>query len=365
MDINFESIVPVLNTCELVETLSQSFLNAINQKRISNHPAVFVQGSPGVGKSQSIYQIAKEIEMNTGKKVNVTDIRLLLFSPLDLRGIPTIDASKEKTIWLKPAIFDLEDSEDVINIVFLDELTAASPSIQAAAYQITLDKRIGEFEFPKNTFILASGNKDSDGAVFYDIPTPLKNRFMHFVIEPDLESWGVWANINHIHPDIIQFLKRNPQCFYETTISSNSNILVTPRSWELLSQVLYSDIKNHTIKRNLLSSIIGQSLTSLFMNDNQVNLIDDIYNGTIPNDLSIADINRTNDHILHDIKSITSSREKTNHILQYLTTIPPDYAMVVFKEIMKSTHNNFAFDELKHFEILVEQLKGLTTDAST
>src|SRR3712207_3416506 len=50
-----------------------------------------------------------------GKKVVITDVRLLLFNPVDLRGIPVPDANKEFAIWLKPYLFQMDSSEDIIN----------------------------------------------------------------------------------------------------------------------------------------------------------------------------------------------------------------------------------------------------------
>ena len=52
-------------------------------------------GAPGVGKSQSVREIAKIIEERTDKKVNIVDVRLLLFNPIDLRGIPILNTIKE------------------------------------------------------------------------------------------------------------------------------------------------------------------------------------------------------------------------------------------------------------------------------
>ena len=126
-------------------------------------------GPPGVGKSQGVRQIASEIREKTGKKVEVTDVRLLLFNPVDLRGIPTANEDKTLAVWLKPKIFQMDPSEDVINFLFLDEISAAPQSVQAAAYQITLDRTVGEHKLPENCVVIAAGNRVTDRSVAYTI----------------------------------------------------------------------------------------------------------------------------------------------------------------------------------------------------
>ena len=78
-----------------------------------------------MGKSQGVRQIAKKINEQTGKRVDITDVRLLLFNPVDLRGIPTANADKTLAVWLRPKIFQMDESEDVINILFLQALVSS------------------------------------------------------------------------------------------------------------------------------------------------------------------------------------------------------------------------------------------------
>jgi hypothetical protein len=64
-------------------------------------------------------------------------------------------------------------------VLFLDELNSAAPSVQAAAYQLILNRRIGKYRMPKNVVLVAAGNRESDKGVTYRMPTPLANRFIH------------------------------------------------------------------------------------------------------------------------------------------------------------------------------------------
>ena len=162
---------PEMTVAQMVKQLSAAYTALINSgTQLKRFPSVMLWGPPGVGKSQGIRQIAKEINEQTGKRVDITDVRLLLFNPVDLRGIPTANADKTLAVWLRPKIFQMDENEDVINILFLDEISAAPQSVQAAAYQITLDRTVGEHRLPDNCIVLAAGNRVTDRSVAYTMP---------------------------------------------------------------------------------------------------------------------------------------------------------------------------------------------------
>ncbi len=164
-----ETNLTLLNVNQIVSLLSRAYIKLIkNGTPLKSFPSVMLWGPPGIGKSQGVREIAGNIQAKTGKKVSITDVRLLLFNPVDLRGIPTANADKTLSVWLKPQIFQMDESEDVINILFLDEITAAPQSVQAAAYQITLDRVIGEHKLPENCIVIAAGNRVTDKSVAYD-----------------------------------------------------------------------------------------------------------------------------------------------------------------------------------------------------
>lgn len=118
--------IPSMNVGKIVEKLSSAYCAIIQHKTM---PSVMLWGPLGVSKSQAVRQIAKEIGEKTGKTVNVTDVQLLLFNPIDLRGIPTANADKTLAVWLKPQIFQMDASDDIVNILFLDEISAAPQSV--------------------------------------------------------------------------------------------------------------------------------------------------------------------------------------------------------------------------------------------
>lgn len=138
------SNIPSMPVGKLVAELSAAYGKIIRAGLpVRVMPSVMLWGPPGVGKSQAVRQIAGHINRAAGKPVHVIDVRLLLFNPIDLRGIPTANADRTLAVWLRPQIFQMDAGDDVMNILFLDEISAAPQSVQAAAYQIVLDRTVG------------------------------------------------------------------------------------------------------------------------------------------------------------------------------------------------------------------------------
>ena len=147
---------------------------------------IFIWGPPGIGKSEVVHQIGDEY-----KKSLVIDIRLSLWEPTDIKGIPYFDAVQGRMVWAPPV--ELPDAEtakkyDII-ILFMDEMNSAPPAVQAAAYQLILNRRVGTYHLPKNVVIVAAGNREADKGVTYRMPAPLANRFVHLEMKVDFDDW--------------------------------------------------------------------------------------------------------------------------------------------------------------------------------
>ena len=231
--------VPVMSIRKTVSMLSRSYLNVI-QAGLSPKilPSVMLWGPPGVGKSQAVRQIAKEIGAESGKRVEVTDVRLLLFNPIDLRGIPVANDDRTLAVWLKPKIFQMDPSEEVVNILFLDEISAAPQSVQAAAYQITLDRVVGEHRLPDNCIVIAAGNRVTDKSVSFKMPKALANRLLHIEIEGSFESWRHWAVGAGIHEKVLGYLSFRNDRLFGFDAARDDLAFPTPRSWEMVSGIL-------------------------------------------------------------------------------------------------------------------------------
>lgn len=190
----------------------------------------FVHGAPGVGKSDAVRQLGAE----SGRPV--IDLRMSLLNPVDLRGVPV--AKDGVTAWWSPSFLPRMGTDTENAILFLDEMNAAPPAVQAAAYQLVLDRRVGEYVLPPAVDVIAAGNRGVDRAIVYEMSSALRNRFVHFEVAVDLDEWKDWALKNSIRSEIISFLnfKQDRLFFFDPKIHVRQ--FPTPRSWAFASRLL-------------------------------------------------------------------------------------------------------------------------------
>lgn len=194
------------------------------------HTPVMLWGPPGVGKSQLIYQVAARHD------VPIIDIRLSQLEPSDLRGIPF--RSGDTVEWAVPAMLPDSARHGARGILFLDEITSAPPSVSAAAYQLILDRRLGDYTVPEGWAIFAAGNRQGDRGVTYTMPAPLANRFSHYEVEANLDDWVAWAFRFGIDERLIAFLRFRPDLLFDFDPAQNPVAFPSPRSWEFAHRAL-------------------------------------------------------------------------------------------------------------------------------
>jgi hypothetical protein len=152
-----------------------------------------------------------------------------------------------------------------IVVLFLDELNSAAPSVQSAAYQLILNRRIGKYVLPDNVVMVAAGNRESDKGVTYRMPTPLANRFIHQEMKVDFNSWQTWAVENKIHKDVVGYLSFAKQDLYDFDAKSASRAFATPRSWSFVSDFLYDEDASDAELTDLIAGTVGEGLAVKFM----------------------------------------------------------------------------------------------------
>ena len=234
----------------------KAILQAFKTKR-----PVFLWGPPGIGKSEVVADIAQEIGGH------VIDLRMAQMEPTDIRGIPFFNKDINKMDWAPPV--DLPDEELASQyptvVLFLDEMNSAPPAVQAAGYQLILNRRVGKYKLPDNVVIVAAGNRDSDKGVTYRMPMPLANRFIHLEMRPDFTSWQTWAVTKNIHKDVVGYLSFAKNDLYDFDSKSSSRAFATPRSWCFVSDLLNDEEIDSDTQFNLVAGAVGEGLAVKFM----------------------------------------------------------------------------------------------------
>ena len=224
---------------------------------IKKRRPVFLWGPPGIGKSD----IVKQIGEDAGREV--IDVRLALWEPTDIKGIPYYNADQGKMVWAPPA--ELPTNPESTAIIFLDELNSAPPAVQAAAYQLILNRRVGTYELPKGVDVVAAGNREGDRGVTYRMPAPLANRFIHLEAKVDFDDFQEWAVMNAVHPEVLGYVGFAKQDLYDFDPKSPSKAFATPRSWVFVSDLLKDDDCDADTLHNLVAGAVGDGLAVKFM----------------------------------------------------------------------------------------------------
>ena len=217
--------------------------------REGHHTPVMLWGPPGVGKSQMVAQIA------AAHDAPMIDVRLSQMEPSDLRGIPF--RVGDHVEWAVPAMLPDAQRHGPDGILFLDEINAAPPSVSAAAYQLILDRRLGEYRVPTGWAIVAAGNRQGDRGVTYTMPAPLANRFSHFEVETHLDDWVAWAYAHGIDERIIAFLRFRPELLFDFDPAHNPIAFPSPRSWEFAHRGLQKFGTHPQLLRDTLQACVG------------------------------------------------------------------------------------------------------------
>lgn len=227
----------------------------------------FIWGPPGVGKSDVVRQTAADMNYE------LRDKRLSTMDPTMLQGFPVPDMERRVMTWLQsevlPPMTVKKGKQDVPNetkgILFLDEMTHAAPAVQAAAFQLILDRRLGEYVLPKNWVVHAAGNRASDRTIAHAMPSALANRFVHIDFNVDVDDWLQWAAQNNVSQVTRGFLKFRPGLLHNFDAQSNPRAFPSPRSWRFVDDIFRQGLPA-TVERELIAGTVGEAATGEYLN---------------------------------------------------------------------------------------------------
>ena len=245
----------MINTVPLTPGKLLPCLDALWQLKM---PA-YLHGAPGIGKSSILrdFALARELPLIV--------LMLSQIEAADLRGLPALDHQSRRTVWYTPEFLPAPGDNRPNGILFLDELSAAEPRLQVAAYQLILDRRIGDYQLPDGWWVVGAGNDPDDGAVAFDMGTALADRLVHFKVVPDAREWIKWGQEHQIAPEVLTFIQVKPDFLEGNQGQQASNQLIgpTPRSWERVSRVLSLE-KERSAREFIVAGIVGQAAAAEF-----------------------------------------------------------------------------------------------------
>ena len=292
----------------------------------------FIKGSPGIGKSDIVRQVAEELNLK------VIDFRLSQADPTDLQGFPGV--KEDRATFYPGEIFPIEGDEVPAGyngwLLFLDEMNSAPMSVQAAAYKLCLDKQVGTHNLHKNVAIVGAGNLTTDKAITQRLSTAMQSRLIHFTMAVDPDAWLKWANVSGIDHRITSFIEYRKELLHKFDPSHAGDTFPCPRTWEFLSKQIKGKEKLGHIDVVCAAGTVGEGPALEFKGFSEIfqslPKIKDIINKPttvkIPNEPSVH-------YALAGLISYEVSMENINNLATFVERLPADFQVVTWKSAVR------------------------------
>ncbi len=335
--------------------MKASQISSVVEELIKKRLPIFIWGPPGIGKSSVVKEIAVRRELA------FIDLRLSLLDPTDLKGIPFFEAETREGVWAKPSFLPREDDTRE-GILFLDEINTAPPAVQASAYQLILDRKVGEYTLPAGWSIVAAGNRENDRGVVYKMPPPLANRFVHFEMEVDFADWKRWAYGAGIESSIIAYLEYDRQMLFTFDPTSHAKAFATPRSWEYVDSIVKSAIAEE-LHLDVISGAVGREAAIGYLSYRKVmDELPDLHAiaaGSFTGEIGSADprlMTALSIGLVNIMRERKDDREAVANILEFSLTLPGEYSIMLIRDLQ---HSGIAIEKSPNWKQWIEKFSYL------
>lgn len=227
--------------------------------------ATMVWGPPGIGKTFTIYDAAKQVaglvygfhedgpkKGQLKESIYVKSLMLSTMDPTDIVGVPHRHREFDYTQylplrWAWDASVEYEKEMQKTNksfkappmMLFFDDFPVAHQQVQAACFKLFHEGQAGDLHIRDNVFLIAAGNRPEDNAAAQEMPTAMASRFRHIYSKIDASEWLQWAtkqgNIHHL---IVGFIRGHKSSLHDFDPSSPEKAFPCPRTWEMCSTAI-------------------------------------------------------------------------------------------------------------------------------
>jgi hypothetical protein len=224
---------------------------------------IFIYGSPGIGKTQIVAQVADEVGMELyGKPLNFVNVDGETSEPVDFSGVPKVIDVKEpgyedpqtgekfpygKGVTRSNVNIDLlpldNGKENMGGIIFIDELNRMPEQVIKVFMKLAQGRRIGQnYQIPSKWYIVAAGNrKEDDPRNVKELGTALRDRFDIVNYVPDVKSFRKYIETgvtksgtalkDIVLPELLDFLGFQNEFFHKLDPDLKKQKYPTPRAW--------------------------------------------------------------------------------------------------------------------------------------
>lgn len=304
----------------------------------------YIKGSPGIAKSAIVKQVANSLNLH------LLDVRAAQLDPSDICGFPAI--LNGKTSFIPPDIFPI--STDPIPegkdgwLLFLDELSSATPAVAAACYKLILDRMVGQYPLHSNVAIIAAGNKASDKAIVNRMSTAMQSRLVHINLTIKPKEWVTWANENKIDTRIVSFIEFRPDLVHAFNPDHKEDSFACPRTWEFVHKLIKDKPTINLTTTKIIAGTVGEGSAREFKGfcDTYESLpkLQQILNDPIGIPIS------TQPDVKYAITGLIASvvdNKNIAPIVQFVNRLPLDFQIITWINCIRRNREIYSLPELK------------------
>ncbi len=332
-----------------------------------------LKGSPGLGKSAVIHALAKDLNLK------VIDLRLAQCDPTDLLGFVKLEKDSNgnmrggyapmemfpiendplpiKTPGIKAGT-ELPDGTIVATdipptfysgwLLFLDEITSAKQSVQAASYKLILDRMVGLHKLHDCVFMVGAGNLETDNAIVEEMSTAIKSRMVHMELQAKPQDFIEYALQAGFDYRITAYLQYKPESFYTFKPDAEDPTYACPRTWEFADRLLKLpnfEFNMHGVNLicGAISEGVGRDFSAFAKLKDDLPLMSDIIAKPtvtpVPQEISV--IWMLTGALAHHV-----DKASFDPILQYIKRLPLEFQVVSLRQIMKKDASFISHPEM-------------------
>ena len=315
------------------------FVNTVQLRELIPHVMAprltpMIHGSPGIGKSDIVRQIAKHFNLEL-----ITYI-LSNRDPVDIIGFPTLVQDKTRSDTAPPLIFPIAGDKlpEGKNgwLLFFDEINSAPAMMQAASYHVILDKMVGNKTLHKNVATIAAGNLDTDNAIVNQLSTAMQSRLIHFKLKVSLDGFLNWGHENNLDYRPLSFVKFQPELLHNFDPDHDDLTFPCPRTWEFTSKIVKPMTEIHQAMLPIIAGTVGEAAAQQFMSYIKIMQLLPTIENILKNPLGIALPNDPS--AIHAIGGLIShhlSVENASILLQLIDRFPVEFQIVSIQDAFK------------------------------
>jgi hypothetical protein len=317
---------------EIESPVTMAIAEALLLEYIAERQPVLLSGPPGVGKTSVVKQVANKL----GYSFMYFDANIR--ESVDFRGVPAADLKTNTTKWLTPDELPRVDRDGKNGILMLDDLPTAPANVQAVCFPLVLEGRVGDYRLPDGWIAIATGNQMKDRAATHRMPTALRNRFAHILVQVELDSFIAWSVANNVHPKVIAFVRfmaKRDLSYLHRMPRGDENAFPTPRS--IVACGKFAD-KLPNIRQHLLTGLVGRDvgseMHSFFSLCESITDLEEIAHNpktaTVPSEPSLR-------YAVATAAAAMANKQNFAAIATYAKRLPDEWQMVVMHDAVRRT----------------------------